>query len=487
MLRIRPWRAAALAYAALLVGAATPAAGAGLSITADPPLTPGFRGQVSDYAVRCSAAEPVRFTVDAPPGVSVRVDDARPHTGAFTKKVALRNGQAASIVVRAHGRRRRHHVRCLPPGFPRWTFTRDAPPQAEWYLFAPAGHPKREVPWSHYVTIMDGHGVPVWWSYRVQYPFHAELLPNGDLAWARWFGEPFGQRPDTGWEIHHLGGGLVGTLRTVGSPTDLHELRPLDDGHFLLDTYRLRRHVDLTAYGGPADAAVWDGEIQELTAGGTRVWSWNAKDHISLAEAEHWNYGEYTLRDGTRAYDYFHLNSIEPDGDGVVISARHVDAVYRIDRATGSVDWKLGGSPRPESLKVIGDSYAEPFVGQHDARLQPDGTLTVYDNHTFTNIPRAVHFRIDRDARTATFLGQATDPKVQFSPAEGSARLLPGGDWVIAWGGARFLSEISSANSLVWRLRLFQAFDYRVQPIPFGRVPAYRLRRAMDRMHPRSP
>jgi hypothetical protein len=279
----------------------------------------------------------------------------------------------------------------------------------------------------------------------------------------------------------------VRTLRTVGSPTDAHEMTPLANGHYLLVTYRLRRHVDLTAYDGSTDDAVYDGEIQELDSRGRRVWSWNSKDHISLAENARWTFARGELPDGTEAYDYFHLNSIEPDGDGLVISARHTDAVYRIDRATGDVVWKLGGTRRPESLEVVGDRYPEPFVGQHDARLLPDGTLTVFDNHALREQPRAVRFAVDPVARTATLLEQAVDPKVVVSAAEGSARRLPGGDWVVSWGATPVLSEISPSGGVVWRLSLWEAQSYRVQPIEFGRIAPYRLRRAMDRMHPRSP
>ena len=39
----------------------------------------------------------------------------------------------------------------------------------------------------------------------------------------------------------------------------------------------------------------------------------------------------------------------------VLVSLRHQDAVYKIDYATKDIAWKLGGTARPESLRVIGD------------------------------------------------------------------------------------------------------------------------------------
>jgi Arylsulfotransferase (ASST) len=480
---LTPRRAAHAVTAALLAAAALPSAAGAVTVTADPELRPEFQGRITDYVTRCVRGEAVRFKIDASDGASVRVDGARPRTGSFAKKVELGNGQATTIVVRKRGHRHSYHVRCLPPSFPHWYFNRHSPPRAQWYLLAPSGGADRA--WSHYVTIIDGRGVPVWWSHRNAVPFNAQLLPSGEIAWARWYNAGFAVRDEAAWEVHRLGGAPVRTLRTAGSPTDAHDMTPLANGHYLLVTYRLRRHVDLSAYGGGEDDAVYDGEVQELDANGRRVWSWNSKDHIDIGENVLWTFARGPLPDGTEAYDYFHLNSVEPDGDGLVISARHVNAVYRVDRSTGDVVWKLGGTHRPESLDVVGDGYPEPFIGQHDARLLPDGTLTVFDNHSFRERPRGVRFRIDAAAGTATVLDQATDPKVPLSPAEGSARRLPGGDWVVSWGSTPVLSEISPSGGVVWRLSLWEAQNYRVQPIGFGRLEPSRLRRAMDRMHPR--
>jgi hypothetical protein len=263
----------------------------------------------------------------------------------------------------------------------------------------------------------------------------------------------------------------------------------LPNGNFLLDTYRLRRGVDLEPYGRDGVGNVSDGEIQELTPGGEVVWSWSSKDHIRPSETVG-RAPMRTLPDGTPALDVFHLNSIEPDGHGgLVISARHVDAVYRIDRASGAVTWKLGGTKRPQSLKVVDDPRKPTFAKQHDARLLPDGSVTVYDNRSSVGAPRAVRFRIDTAKRRARLVEEVTEPKAQSSPAEGSARKLAGGNWVVAWGNTKVVSEFSPSNELVWRLQ-FRDEDvvtYRLTPIPSGRIAAHQLRRGMDRMHPRKP
>jgi hypothetical protein len=184
-------------------------------------------------------------------------------------------------------------------------------------------------------------------------------------------------------------------------------------------------------------------------------------------------------------YDYFHLNSVELDGDGLIISARHVSALYRIKRATGQIDWKLGGTTRAESLTVKNDPLSPSLGEQHDARLLPDGTVTVYDNRSGLGPPRAVRFSINVANREASLIEQITDPKAFDSGSEGSARRLAGGDWVVTWGETNLITETSPASQPVFRLTLHNAINYRTQPVEYGTLKAVTLRRAMDSRFPR--
>ena len=74
--------------------------------------------------------------------------------------------------------------------------------------------------------------------------------------------------------------------------------------------------------------------------------------------------------------DYFHINSIEIDFDGnFLISAKGTSAVYKVDRESGEILWRLGGK---ESDFEMGEGTRT--VSQHDARRQSDGTITIFDN-----------------------------------------------------------------------------------------------------------
>jgi Arylsulfotransferase (ASST)/Bacterial Ig domain/RTX calcium-binding nonapeptide repeat (4 copies) len=453
-------------------------------LTAAPALYPAFSRGVSDYVVRCDDAG-VRLSVAVPEGADVVVASTLLATGRSTVSVPLRPGQGTWVSITEPSRRTRHHIRCIPAHFPPWTATRTGVPQAEWYLVTP-----NIAMWGEFVAMFDDEGVPVWWMERIPQPFDASVLPNGNVAWVGYHGGGFGFHPEGAYEERRWDGSLVRTLATVGVPTDPHDLRLLPNGNYLLLAYKPREGVDLTAFGGPAGAIVLDAEIQELTPAGSLVWSWNSKDHIALSETTRWPLlvmQPGRLFDGRLAYDPVHINSVELDGDHLILSARNVDAVYRIRRDTGAVTWKLGGLPTAQSLTLVDDPHgANPMGGQHDARVLPDGTLTVHDNGTdLGRPPRAVRYRIDPVARTATLLEQVSDSQTGLSLCCGGSRKLPGGNWVSSWGAHSLVSELTPAGNAVFRLHFTGGhWSYRAYPVLPGTVSRDTLRAGMEAMHP---
>jgi hypothetical protein len=470
----------------LLIG---PVARKGLGITADPGLYPSFDPGVSDYVVRC-AGPPVRVTVDAGSGYSVEVDGASPSSGRFQASVSLGEGQAFSFHVTNAGVRREYHVRCLPSDFPAWSFQKFATPLQPYYAVTPwFGSPSPDP----YAILFDRNGVPIWWLRTGTLPLDFKVLSDGTMATARFSGGSFGSDPNLGYELHGLDGTLKRVVQTVGSPTDGHDLQEVGNGNLLVLTYRARDHVDLSPYGGPADATVVDGEIQELDPNGNLVWSWNSKDHIDLSEttSSWWSAiipRPTTLPDGREAYDIVHINSVERVGSSLVTSLPGTDAVYEIDRATGAVQWKLGGTDTPDSLTVIGDTFgASLFGGQHDARVLPDGTVTVHDNGARRGRPpRAVRYSIDELARTATLLESVGDPDALIPGCCGGARRHAGGGWVVAWGQNPLVSEFAPGGTRTFKLSFPPPiWTYRADPVAEGRLSLPALRQGMSTMYPR--
>ena len=455
-----------------------------LLISTDPALIGRFKEGVPDYVSHCKKGQPVKVSVSAPGGHTVSVDGGQARSGHFTATVAVKASQAFAIRVSSAGRAFDYHVRCLPRSFPSWRVTRGGTPQVQWYLLSPSGH---------YAAFFNGGGIPLWWIRTKDQPFNPTLLPDGNLAWYSHLGGRIGTSHKRTYEEHRLDGSLVRRLTTIGPPTDLHEIQQLANGNYLLDTYPKRGGVDLRPYGGPRNATVYDAEVQEITPRGQLVWRWSSRGRIDLSETGHrwWRSiieGQKSVPQRERVYDPIHINSIEVDGGTIVVSLRHDDAIYAIEKATGRIQWKLGGTRTPKSLTILGDRpYASTtFGGQHDVRVLPDGTLTVYDNSTYrTRRPRAVRYRIDTANRTATLLEQVTYSGVEKSRRGGGARKLAGGDWVISWGGGPWVTELSRTGHVVFTMRFPGLKGYRVDPIPPGVVSAAALRSAMDRMHPR--
>jgi hypothetical protein len=470
--------------AAALAGAS--GAAAATRIDAYPALYPAFSPKVSDYVSRCHRGRPLLLSVHATPATRVRVGRRKPSSGSARQRLALAAGRAVDVRIGSGRRRATYHVRCLPKDFPKWTSERRGRPQASFYVVTPA-EGTDGVP---YVAIFDTRGVPVWWLRTGFKPIDAKLLPDGNLAWSRFGDTPFASVAAP-YEERRLDGTLVRRIGAVGVNTDFHDLQVMPNGDHLFLSYVPRDGtVDLSPYGGPKDATVLDGVAQEVSPDGRLVWSWNSKDRVETSESgpamKTLLRAPVKLPDGRTAYDLVHVNSIEPAGGSVLVSLAFTDAVYRVTRATGAVEWKLGGTRRGESLKVPGEPEGSfLFSLQHDARLLSDGTVALHDNRSLSELgPRAVRFRIDEAARTATLIEQVADPQVAQALCCGSARRLPGGDWVASWGFNPLVEELSPAGKVVFALR-FRAdlFSYRAVPVRAPALTASGLRRGMDAMH----
>lgn len=337
-------------------------------------------------------------------------------------------------------------------------------------------------PW---VIVFDHEGKPRWWYSPPTPALWAQVLSDGSIAWARSFGDGYGLDPRMAHEVRSPAGRLLRLIRSPGSIVDGHELRETAAG-FLIASYVPGRE-SLRSVGGPRRAAIVSAEVEELDRAGRVLWRWRSRDRLELGETGRWWPNVLSnAKPGLGAlptFDPVHVNSIEPRGeDEVVISTRHTDAVYGIERESGEVAWKLGGTPTPESLRVVGDPARKLFGGQHDARIAADGSLSVYDNgKDRPRRPRVAFYRLDLARGTATYRGQLNDPEVRTSHCCGSARELPGGGWLVSWGDNPLVSAFDAHGRLAFRLRL-PASSFRAVPVPPGATNVEGLRHGMEAM-----
>jgi len=445
-----------------------------VQISTSPSLVPGFDPGVSDYVIRCTTG-PVAVSVDAQPGSTVSVAGQPPQSGSFLVDVSRSTGQSFTLMTQTGSDpANTYYVRCLPTDFPDFSVTETGTPQAQFYEVATVS--------DKYPAIFDANGVPVWWTSPAAPTAFAQLLPDGNFAWIASNGEA---------QEIELNGTVVHTIEPSGAATDWHDLTLLPNGDYLVTVDTDRDNVNLAAAWGPpypTDATVADPVIEEVQPGGTVVWSWDAMDHIPVDETDPQWQGVLA----GSAYDAYHWNSIEPvlTGNaltGFIASFRHLDSVFEVSLPSGDVAWKLGGSNTPQSLAISGDpifNAGSHFGGQHDATLEPDGTLSLYDDGTnLGRAPRVVDYAIDTTTApgTATYEFSYSDPTAAAtSGCCGSARRLNGGDWVIGWGGTGRVTEASTAGARVFWLQIMTAIVYRAIPVPDGTLSTATLRADMD-------
>lgn len=319
------------------------------------------------------------------------------------------------------------------------------------FLFAaPKNGPGEEYPAQDGPMILDNEGRPVWLR-----PVRLEERDAMDFKAQVYKGEPV----LTWWEGTHAGYGdgeyvifddtytEIARFRAGnGYPGDHHEflITPWDTA--LIGIYH-KVPMDLSSVGGPEDGSVLDGIAQEIDIEtGEVLLEWHSLKHVGLEESSY-----EPTPDLVNAYDYFHINSIGVyDEDHLLISARRTSAVYKIDRRTGEVVWRLGGK---RSDFEMGEGAR--FAYQHDARTHADGTITLFDNRgaAMNEQSRGIVLDLDEDAMKATLLQEFTHPEEPFATYQANVQVLPNANVFVGWGSAPYLSEYDGEGELLFDAR----------------------------------
>jgi hypothetical protein len=250
-----------------------------------------------------------------------------------------------------------------------------------------------------------------------------------------------------------------------GFRPDLHEfvITPRDTA--LLITYPLVR-TDLRRVGGGRHGVAVDSVIQEIDiATGLVVFEWHSLGKIALAEAIP------RVTNPRAPFDYVHANSVALDTDGALLmSGRTTWAIYKIDRATGNIRWRLGG--RRSSFRL---GPGVRFAWQHDARRRADGALTLFDNSAAPAVrrsSRALALRLDEQAGTATLASALRHPRRYLAATQGNHQTLPNGGLMVGWGSQRWFTEFDAAGTVVWDARTSLGYEsYRAYRFPWAGFP----------------
>jgi hypothetical protein len=282
--------------------------------------------------------------------------------------------------------------------------------------------------------ILDNDGQPVW----------LRLLQNEDMDMMNFKVQTYkGETVLTWWEGLHTGYGQGEYVICDHSYREIARVRAGngyegDHHEFLItpeDTALITIYNKVPGY-------VLDGIVQEIDIEtGKVLFEWHSLEHVGFEESY------------LKPHDYFHINSIDVyDENHLLISSRSTCTVYKVDRKTGEIVWRLGGKKTDFEM-----GPGTTFAFQHDVRRHPDGIITIFNNGNVTREEqsRGIMVEIDEDAMSASLAREYTHPDKLLSATQGSVQVLPNeaiapGNVFVGWGSAPVFSEFSHDGKLLF-------------------------------------
>ncbi len=135
------------------------------------------------------------------------------------------------------------------------------------------------------------------------------------------------------------------------------------------------------------------------------------------------------------------------------------------------IEWRLGG--KHSSFKM-GRGTSTAF--QHNAQVQPDGTITTFDDgagppltHKYS---RAIRVSLDLKRKTATLVKQYNHSPPISADFEGGVQTLPSGEVFVGWGQQPYFSEYDSAGRQDFDAHFISpTSSYRAYRLPWSAQP----------------
>lgn len=422
-------------------------------------MYPEFDPAVRHYAVRCDPSDVLTLSATA-----ARFGDTISINGSpavlVKARLELANPDpdldivAEVIAGKVVGR---YTLHCLADDFPEIEIVRnESGVTPDLMLLAPKFRENGDR--KSYLVVMDNNGVP-----RFRRKIDAAVNdfkrhPNGLYTYARSIGRnQFGIRDSV---IVVLDESLnpIEEQTTVGlTQTDNHDFLFTPEGNHLFISYNSTVR-DMSAFGLAVDEVVGDSVIQEVTPGGQVVFEWNSWDHMNLMGCQASGYPQFPS-------DYAHLNSIDltPDGD-LIASFRGCAQVLKIDRPSGDVIWRLGGTDT--DFMITGDPFNE-FCGQHTALELSTDSVLMFDNGIFClgtretdfgEFSRVVEYQLDSSTGQAQFVRDHSlnGTYQELAGSQGSVQPLMNGNWLISWGNGPDMSvtEVTESGDEIFAMKI---------------------------------
>lgn len=256
---------------------------------------------------------------------------------------------------------------------------------------------------------------------------------------------------------------------------DMHDVTLLPNGRYLLLAI-VPTPIDMSKIvpGGREDAETYVTVVIETDPSGEIFWEWNPLDHMSVLDCV------YPDDLDNENFEFNHANSVELDLDGnMLISHRHLDEITKVNRSTGEIIWRMGGSTcRNNEFEFVGDTI-DGFFGfshQHSINVLDNGNILIFDNGNLRPDPfsRAVEYEIDEDRKIARKVWEYRATPDIYTISMGSVSRLANGNTLINWtigdDGVSDIFEVKPDGTIAYK------FDF------YGRYAIYRAFRVQTGM-----
>lgn len=250
-----------------------------------------------------------------------------------------------------------------------------------------------------------------------------------------------------------------------GLQGDHHAFHLTPQGTALFTIYR-ETHADLRAVGGPKHGGLVESVIQEIDVKtGKLLFQWNSLDHVPITESYRSYYPPY--------WDYMHANSIDLDSDGnLLVSARNMHAIYKLDRKTGEIIWRLGGKRSDFELTT-----GTRFAWQHDFKHIGNSRYTVFNNASngvtkTASQSSGLMLEVDEKRKLVTLLHAYRHAPPLLCTTQGSVQVLPNGEVFVGWGSEPHFTQYTVHGQSIFDGSLpLQGDSYRAYRNPWSGTP----------------
>lgn len=246
-----------------------------------------------------------------------------------------------------------------------------------------------------------------------------------------------------------------------GYTSDIHEfLLTPDNTALLLSTKAVQ--MDLTPFGGPKNGFVQDFAIQEIDLQTNELlFFWNALDHVPLTDSYE---PASSASSSSNIWDAYHLNAVglTDNKNDILVSGRNTWTIYRINKPTKNIVWRLGGKKSNFSI-----GKGAHFSWQHDARFLPNNVISMFDDNCCESaiIPsgtppaHGLILQLNLANMTASLMrSYYHNPNLQIS-SQGNVQSLENSNKFIGWGQSQYFSEFNGDGNTVTNPSLNFLYD----------------------------